>query len=540
MHQINWIHRDLKIENILFDNEGYVKLCDFGSATSKSYHPDMDWTPIQRSLVEDEMQRHTTPMYRPPEILDTYLHYPINTAMDIWAFGCLLFTIKFARHPFEDSAKLRIINCKYSLPSDASPDDIQVQIIKSCIKVDPNERLKVDEVIKILEDNYVDLKSPCVPPKQPSPAHVPPIPPHQNLTVNQTPVTQSAIPGSAQTASSAAPSLSSGFSGFTKYLRDTSSKVMQTIASNPRQDMAGDRPVPPPALPEKGASAPSRPPPPPVTSAPKPTRPPPPRPSPSPPGDCGTPHGCPKRSPERPPEAPVGNLLNLSVDDPAPVDNLDPVASRSSSNDSRSGGFADPTVDLLGGSLPSSSTMGKGAANLDLLNDIFNSGPKPGNLVPPVPDSTLNNNLHRNTSTPNLSQIDPLKELSSFASGSSTGVSKAAAPKTNAVPVLKPQTPLKPIPVASNMPRPASYSTLSNSFQNQKAAPKQPDYSRSHFMEPMSGSAKSSTGVPPKVAPNQFEDLLQGFEKTSPPDTSNMTMAQLKKSEMVFDFSVDL
>lgn len=48
MHQINLIHRDLKIENILFDSEGFVKLCDFGSATSKSFHPDHDWTPIQR------------------------------------------------------------------------------------------------------------------------------------------------------------------------------------------------------------------------------------------------------------------------------------------------------------------------------------------------------------------------------------------------------------------------------------------------------------------------------------------------------------
>lgn len=98
MHTNCLIHRDLKIENILFDSKGMVKLCDFGSATDKSYFPDMDWTPIQRSLVEDEMQRKTTPMYRPPEILDTYLHLPINTAMDVWAFGCILFLLKFGRH----------------------------------------------------------------------------------------------------------------------------------------------------------------------------------------------------------------------------------------------------------------------------------------------------------------------------------------------------------------------------------------------------------------------------------------------------------
>lgn len=68
-------------------------------------------------------------MYRPPEILDTYLHYPIDIAMDIWAFGCLLFTIKYGRHPFEDSAKLRIINCKYTIPPDAV-EDVHLGIIR--------------------------------------------------------------------------------------------------------------------------------------------------------------------------------------------------------------------------------------------------------------------------------------------------------------------------------------------------------------------------------------------------------------------------
>lgn len=133
VHRNGFIHRDIKLENILFDRHGTAKLCDFGSATAEKYVPDMDWTPLQRSLVEDEMARHTTPMYRPPEILDTYLHYPINTAMDIWSYGCLLYFTKFGRHPFEDSAKLRIINCNYSIPKQtatAATDDCIVQIIR--------------------------------------------------------------------------------------------------------------------------------------------------------------------------------------------------------------------------------------------------------------------------------------------------------------------------------------------------------------------------------------------------------------------------
>ena len=55
MHKLGIIHRDIKIENILFDNKGFVKLCDFGSAICNSYEPNHDWTPIQRSLLEDEV-----------------------------------------------------------------------------------------------------------------------------------------------------------------------------------------------------------------------------------------------------------------------------------------------------------------------------------------------------------------------------------------------------------------------------------------------------------------------------------------------------
>ena len=81
------------------------------------------------------MNRHTTPMYRPPEILDTYLNYPINTAMDVWAFGCMVYLLIFGKHPFEDSSKLRIINCNYTIPASCPPDDLYSQIIRYELKV---------------------------------------------------------------------------------------------------------------------------------------------------------------------------------------------------------------------------------------------------------------------------------------------------------------------------------------------------------------------------------------------------------------------
>lgn len=76
-------------------------------------------------------------MYRTPEMLDLFLNYPINHQSDIWvgylfvkcmktlidlvnniaqALGCILFMLCFLEHPFEDSAKLRILNANYKIP----------------------------------------------------------------------------------------------------------------------------------------------------------------------------------------------------------------------------------------------------------------------------------------------------------------------------------------------------------------------------------------------------------------------------------------
>lgn len=151
MHKLNppVIHRDLKVENFLISSINTIKLCDFGSATTKSYHPDNTWTAIQRSLVEDEMTKNTTPMYRAPEILETYNNYPINEAMDIWAMGCVLFLLCYREHPFEDSAKLRIVNGNYSIPTNDNMHIMFHDLITGMLQVDPCLRLSIDQVCAV-------------------------------------------------------------------------------------------------------------------------------------------------------------------------------------------------------------------------------------------------------------------------------------------------------------------------------------------------------------------------------------------------------
>ena len=64
-----------------------------------------------------QIAKNTTPMYRAPEMLDLYQDFPITEQSDIWALGCVLYLMCYNEHPYEDSAKLRIINANYTIPA---------------------------------------------------------------------------------------------------------------------------------------------------------------------------------------------------------------------------------------------------------------------------------------------------------------------------------------------------------------------------------------------------------------------------------------
>ncbi|XP_059963434.1 cyclin-G-associated kinase isoform X3 [Mesoplodon densirostris] len=158
------IHRDLKVENLLLSNQGTIKLCDFGSATTISHYPDYSWSAQRRALVEEEITRNTTPMYRTPEIVDLYSNFPIGEKQDIWALGCILYLLCFGQHPFEDGAKLRIVNGKYVIPADDTRYSVFHGLIRAMLRVNPEERLSITELVSQLQEiaaaRNVNPKSP--------------------------------------------------------------------------------------------------------------------------------------------------------------------------------------------------------------------------------------------------------------------------------------------------------------------------------------------------------------------------------------------
>lgn len=54
-HQFTDVFVFMQVENLLVSNQGTIKLCDFGSATTIAHFPDYSWTALRRATVEDEV-----------------------------------------------------------------------------------------------------------------------------------------------------------------------------------------------------------------------------------------------------------------------------------------------------------------------------------------------------------------------------------------------------------------------------------------------------------------------------------------------------
>ncbi|TPX51115.1 hypothetical protein SeMB42_g01042 [Synchytrium endobioticum] len=88
-HQNSIVHRDLKIENVLIDRHGNIKLIDFG--LSNLYSPDSQLQTFCGSLY-----------FAAPELLNAKAY--TGPEVDIWSLGIILYVLVCGRVPFDDTS----------------------------------------------------------------------------------------------------------------------------------------------------------------------------------------------------------------------------------------------------------------------------------------------------------------------------------------------------------------------------------------------------------------------------------------------------
>jgi len=129
LHKRHYCYRDLKPENLMVDNNGYVRLVDLGFA--KKVPPGhKTWTFCG------------TPEYIPPEIISNTGH---NIAADYWSLGILIFELLSKRTPFRAKDDLAIyegilrgihsVQFPYKISRKAE------SMIKALCRQDPSERI---------------------------------------------------------------------------------------------------------------------------------------------------------------------------------------------------------------------------------------------------------------------------------------------------------------------------------------------------------------------------------------------------------------
>jgi serine/threonine protein kinase len=154
MHQNQIYHRDIKLENILLQQDTICKVADFGLATKERYSLDFGCGSTTYLGPEhfggslDECQVEFDPYDA--------------AASDIWSLGILLLALLFGRNPWQEATQEDLAFAKFSsdpvsLKTSLFPElsNDCLQFLQSVLCVDPLQRATVQE----MKQQFIQLKT---------------------------------------------------------------------------------------------------------------------------------------------------------------------------------------------------------------------------------------------------------------------------------------------------------------------------------------------------------------------------------------------